>query len=357
MKHKVLISFREDGANGGPYNSHLRIIESKLKETYEFVPLVIPKGKLGIINPKLTIKIIRQIIKEKPEIVHFTGLELVGFHVGFACWILGLKKTIVAIHGSSSESREINNNFLKRNILNFAEKLTLRFAGYSYGVSDYTNTINVVRSHAKKHLGTIYNIITTKCNNLDFNLKHEYNINEKKIIVISVGRIEREKGFDIITEIVKKTCNKNIVFMVIGDGSYLNDMKHLLADEVNSKKIIFTGFKDNPADYMVQSDIFLMPSLHETFCMALAEAGKSGCALIANNVGGMKEIINNNQSGYLIEGNDKEKYVNLLDYLENNRNILKEMKLKSKSYIESKFSEKTAIENISNAYKIIIKSN
>ena len=77
---KIMLTLREGGENGGPYNSHRRIMNSKLNKKYQFIPLIIPRGRLGILNIKLTRYIIGQIKKYKPDIIHFTGLELIGFH-------------------------------------------------------------------------------------------------------------------------------------------------------------------------------------------------------------------------------------------------------------------------------------
>lgn len=60
---KIMISFREGGENGGPYNSHKRIMESQLNNKYDFVPLILPKGRLGMFNPKVTLSLIKQIKK------------------------------------------------------------------------------------------------------------------------------------------------------------------------------------------------------------------------------------------------------------------------------------------------------
>jgi hypothetical protein len=155
-KPKIMISFTEGGENGGPYNSHKRIMESSLKEKYEFIPLIIPKGRIGLINIKLITKLRNDILKVQPDIVHFAGLQLTGFHLALACKLAGVKNTVLAIHGSSLEAVEFPH--WKKQIVNILEIITLKLSNVCYGVSEYVCSWDRVKKYAKWCYGHIYNI-------------------------------------------------------------------------------------------------------------------------------------------------------------------------------------------------------
>ena len=97
-----------------------------------------------------------------------------------------------------------------------------------------------------------------------------------------------------------------------------------------------------------------MASLHETLCMALAEAGISGCALIANEVGGMREIISNNENGYLIKDNKIDDYNEKINFLEKNRGELYRLRKNSKNLLEKKFDTDKILNQITEMYEDVL---
>ena len=71
-----------------------------------------------------------------------------------------------------------------------------------------------------------------------------------------------------------------------------------------NENTVFLGFLDNPAKYLEQSDIFVLPSLWEGMPVALMEAMACGLPCIASDVGGVGELIDNNISGILVKPKD-----------------------------------------------------
>lgn len=99
MVKRVLLSFQEDGKNGGPYHSHKRIMNSDLSEECDFIPLVVPMFA-KLINPIEARRFISFIRGSEAEIFHFSGLQSEGFHVLLLARIAENVKTVCAIRGS-----------------------------------------------------------------------------------------------------------------------------------------------------------------------------------------------------------------------------------------------------------------
>ena len=352
---KVMITFREGGNNGGPYNSHQRIVESNLNKKYNFIPLYIPEGKLGLINFKLTYKIMKQIIINKPDIVHFTGLELTGFHVALALKILNFKKGVLAVHGSTNEST--SHSLFKKKVINFLEIMTMNWSKNMYTVSNYVEGWESISQRSNKNFGTIYNLVDIRSNEKHKNLqgiRKELKILPEKVIAVSTGRIEIEKGFKDLSSIIKKDDNKNLVFIIVGEGSYLNKMKLELVNEQKEKKVYFLGYRDDISNVLNASNIFILPTWHETFCMSIAEATSAGLPVLSSNVGGIPEIIKNNINGYLLEVGDNNGYNKKINELVSNLKLRNNMSADALKIFKINFSNEISLNRLDQLYTKVL---
>jgi len=352
----IMIAFREESQNGGPYNSHLRIMNSRLKEKYHFVPLIVPKGKMGLFNIKIIKSLVMQIRKTKPDAVQIIGLEMIGFYLALSCKIAGVEKIILAIHGSTTEAIAFNKNRVKKFIMERLEIFTIKSAYCTFGVSKYVKTIKNVEKYSKKYYGEIYNMLIESSECYDRQMvEKELNIQHKKIVVVSTGRLTQEKGFDVLTEIIKHyKNNSSMVFVIAGEGIYKPIMEHELAEQINSGQVKLLGYRNDIAKILSAGDIFVMASYHETLCMSLMEAGQSGLALLASNVGGMREIVMENQNGYLIEPGDISGYIKKLDFLIENKEKLNQMKRSAKEIIHQNFSNSISIQKLDELYLSVV---
>jgi glycosyltransferase involved in cell wall biosynthesis len=93
--------------------------------------------------------------------------------------------------------------------------------------------------------------------------------------------------------------HENIVFMLLGVGKDETKLKNL-ASELKLTNVIFEGFKENIADYFALFDIFVYPSKEEGLGSAILEAFYFKKPVIAANIGGIPDILGNNEYGLLI---------------------------------------------------------
>lgn len=124
-----------------------------------------------------------------------------------------------------------------------------------------------------------------------------------KKIVLYVGRLISGKGIIDLVESIAKISFDNFVLLVIGDGPEEKRLKELAKKLKIENKIIFLGAKtfNEVLEIMKVSEIFVNPSYNEGLPTTVLEAGTCGCAIVATDVGGTREIITHNVSGILIE--------------------------------------------------------
>lgn len=318
-KKKVMIVFSEGGENGGPFVSHKRIIESVLKEEYNFVKLIIPKGRLKVVNFKLFFNLINQIKKEKPDVIHCNGLQLQGFHCMIAAFVCGVPNRVVAIHGSSMEATSFSK--IKLFIMNVLEHFTLLLSTSFFGVSEYTTNWKRLKKFRKKSFGTVYNL-TPDINYKKIKkgkIRKELGIDPDKIIVVSTARITAEKGFDTFKDVIKYYNKSSICYLIVGDGDYKNYLEQELSEEIKERRVFLLGYREDILDILSDSDIFMLLTHHENLSMSLLEALKLNLPIIATNVGGNPEIVFNNINGVLVDNYDVDSAVNALKKVIKNR--------------------------------------
>jgi len=130
---------------------------------------------------------------------------------------------------------------------------------------------------------------------------------DEKIKLIAVGRLNYQKGFDILLECMTK-LDDSFQLIILGAGpdeDKLKKLKNVLL--LNDKKVIFAGFQTNPYAYMQQADIFILSSRYEGFPNVVLEANLCGLPVIAfDTPGGTSEIIEENLNGLLVNKKDPD---------------------------------------------------
>jgi glycosyltransferase involved in cell wall biosynthesis len=352
MRPKIMISFDENGGNGGPYNSHKRIMDSDLKNYYDFYPLVLPYGKRLYSRIHCLISAIRE---NNPDIVHIHGLQTTGFYLAVAAKYCK-KPVVMAIHGSVNEAISIN--IFIRIVISIMERIAIILSDSIYGVSNYVSNWRVIHKYGKKKLyGTIYNLphksIDTKTRD---EVRKQFGFKAHDIVVVSTGRITKEKGFDTLCDcIINIKQIGNIKFLIAGDGEYLNTFKMRIKKVGLEKNVVFLGYVNNIDDVYKASDIFVICTKHETLCNSLLEAGQMNLPLIASNVGGIPEIIIDNVNGFLVDSNESHLFAEKIIKLVSNKELRLSMGRKSKQIITMKFSEDKVTSQINEIYKGLIK--
>ncbi|MEH3063229.1 MAG: glycosyltransferase family 4 protein [Methylobacterium radiotolerans] len=93
---------------------------------------------------------------------------------------------------------------------------------------------------------------------------------------------------------------------ILGEGPSRAEYEALAARLHCAKSIVFHGGKDDPRPYFMASDIFVLPSLSEPAGLVLSEACEAGCAIVATDVGGIPEMLDDGRAGLLTPAHDPQ---------------------------------------------------
>ncbi len=124
-----------------------------------------------------------------------------------------------------------------------------------------------------------------------------------KLIIITVARMTKKKGVQnlagIAPSLLKK--HKNLIFLMIGDGSLRKSLEKKLEKSGLSENFCFTGEvpRKTVLEYLEQADIFALPSSDEAFGISILEAISKNVPVVAMNHSGVSDIIEHGVNGYL----------------------------------------------------------
>lgn len=128
-----------------------------------------------------------------------------------------------------------------------------------------------------------------------------YNSTSKKII--SIGRLSKEKGYDMLLEVAKDVLHKHLdwEWHIFGDGDCFEEIKETIEKENLQEQIILRGNIANASEYLNQYSFLVLTSYREGLPLVLLEAKQYKLPCISFDVvTGPSEIIQNEKNGYLI---------------------------------------------------------
>lgn len=167
------------------------------------------------------------------------------------------------------------------------------------------------------------------------NLRKELRIKDEVPLILFVGNLVPQKGVKHLLR-AKKLMEEDCKVVIVGGGPLLQDLKGM-AEYEGLEDIIFTGPRSDIDKLIPDADIMVLPSISESFGIALLEGMASGKAVVASKVGGIPELVNE-EEGILVEPGDPVALADALDRMIQNPEMMKKMgKMARKKALE--FSE------------------
>ncbi len=172
-----------------------------------------------------------------------------------------------------------------------------------------------------------------------------------KIYLISIGRMVKRKGFEYFVETLAG-LPENICGIILGEGPEKENLVKLAKKLKVEKRLILPGFvsEKKKFQYLDNSDVYVLSSLHEGFGIILQEAMQVGLPIVATNNGGQVDFIKEGRNGFLVNPKKSELLVEKIKKILKNSEIMKKMSVNNKKDIE-----KFKIEKIAEQYLKLLK--
>ena len=292
------------------------------------------KNMVKPINPKMDFKVfveLKKVIKQfNPDVIHLHSSKagVLGRLVAFP----HCKRVVYTVHGFDSIR-------LKYRVFLPLEKILQHFCGAIVGVSDYDNK-NLHSEKIKKNVSTIYNGIDEK----SVQLAENFPVKTDKKIVMTIARIAPPKNIQLFLDVAKKTPEYQFVWFGGSPDYTTEELSNVYKVPEN---VSLLGDVPNASSYIHFCDLFVLFSNFEGLPMTIIEAMSQKKAVVASDVGGIYELVDET-NGCLIE-NDVDKACDAINRILGNESLRTNME--EKSY--EKFKNSFTLEKMWSGYKEI----
>ncbi|ENE6617815.1 glycosyltransferase family 4 protein [Escherichia coli] len=179
-------------------------------------------------------------------------------------------------------------------------------------------------------------------------------LKRNSFVFTMVGRLWPQKNPLYFAEAAKYIIENNLipdsVFVIVGDGELMNDLKYNYQTDMNLKKrLLLLGWRNDIPNILKASDVFVLPSLWEGMLLAILEAQSTGLPCIVSNINGNNCLVKNEFDGFLIELNDIDSFINALVRVTDDK-VLNIMSKNCRNKIVNEFNIVKRVDKIKDLY-------
>lgn len=317
-------------------------------EEYGVKPILIPEMKRNpnFISDRKALRKIKDIIKEyQPDIVHTHAAKAgaLGRQAAASC------KVPVIVHTFHGHVFHSYFNKYKTEIFRLIEK---RLASKSTGIV-------AISDLQKKELSEVFRIAPKNKINViqlgfDLNPFHEnleekrkltrstYDLSDDSLAIAIVGRLAPIKNHNLFLEgikLVQQATKQKLVFFIVGDG----DQKSAIEEKITALKsemeidIRMTSWIKDIKTFNAGMDVICLTSDNEGTPVSLIEAQACNIPIVSTDVGGVRDIVAESETGYIVPKNDVNAFAEKLLLLTEDKNNRERMSQNGWSFVRDKF--------------------
>ncbi len=296
-----------------------------------------------------------------PSIVHTRNLATLEAQI--PAWFLPGVKTVHGEHGRDVFDLEGQNkkyNLLRR----FIQPIVGRYITVSQDLERWLHeTVGV----ADKKIRQIYNgvdqdnFFPAEKKNLD--LAPTGFLSDNSIVIGTVGRLAAVKNqasliaaFELLMQTASEHRSK-LRLIIVGDGPLRDSLKQQVRELGIEQSVWMAGDSRDVPELLRMMDLFVLPSLGEGISNTVLEAMATGLPIVATDVGGNPELLEDGVNGRLVPVNDHQTLVSVLDQMISQKELLKSMGSLSLQKVGQKFNWNKTVDRYLAVYDDLLDRN
>lgn len=169
--------------------------------------------------------------------------------------------------------------------------------------------------------------------------------------ILGVGRLSREKGFDLLVEAMTYLPGRRL--LLAGDGPERASLEALVSRLGINDRVEFAGWVSEPWASRFRPDLLVVPSRFEAMGLVILEAMRAGVPVVAARVGGIPEVVVDNVTGLLAEPESPRSLAVAIESLLEDSQRREEMARAAKRRLTERFSDSTMVASYEDLYATI----
>ena len=303
-------------------------------------------------NPLNIFRILGYLKKHKPDIIH-TQLEFSDTLGNTAARLLGIPSvaTIHTIENPSVRSKTYWRHQLRWFVLR-------NFCTQVIAVSEKT------RIHYIQQAKLPDDKITTMYNGIDlesFNVRNPLKLTAKRkslnlpddaIVICTVAVLREQKGIQFVLTSLPAILEHipNAFYLVVGDGSYHQALKSISIAQGVEERVVFAGHRTDIPEILAVSNLFVLPTLGDALPTVLMEAMAAKLPIVASEVGGVPEIVNDRMTGLLVPPANASKLAEACLLVLQNKDFAKSLVMNAYEDAKQRFNVQLQARQLSELY-------
>ncbi len=309
------------------------------------------KKKAGRFSIGLIRKIVLLIKKERPDIIQCNGSDTLKYMAAASYFI---PKTPIVYRNISVISEWMEGGLKLKLYKYLFKKIDHVTSVGSESIKDLISTLN----YPERQTTVIRRGIPLRefegVQNTD--LRRELNFQDSDKIVMHIGNFSPEKNHEFLLDAFSqiKPEHSGIKLVMVGVGITYEEINKKICDLGLNDTVFQIGFRKDIPELLSQSVCFALCSKVEGVPGVILEAGSQKKPSISTNVGGVKEVLVNNETGFIIDNFDKSEYIRKLIELVNNNELNARMGNKAYNLVVEEFNPEKNAKKFVDLYKELL---
>lgn len=152
-----------------------------------------------------------------------------------------------------------------------------------------------------------------------------FGIRETDFVLVSVGEFNANKNHIQILRALVQCGDPSVKYILCGQGERRGELENFVREHHLESQVIFAGYRPDVEHILASSDLFVFPSLREGLSMAVMEAMRAGLPVVAKEIRGNIDLIEDGRGGILVKNGDVSEYVHAIQRMKGQPELAERM--------------------------------
>ncbi|AYC29406.1 N-acetyl-alpha-D-glucosaminyl L-malate synthase BshA [Paenisporosarcina cavernae] len=296
------------------------------------------------------------------EVIEKENLDLIHAHYAIphaVCAVLAKDMAqstipvVTTLHGT--DITVLGQDSSMSSIIKYGMDKSNAVTAVSHSLSEQTKEM----INPNKPIDTIYNFVDPK----DYAVKPRKELTDyfklsSEKVVIHVSNFRKVKHVEDVVKSFSLILNSiHAKLLLVGDGPEMNTVIQLVKRLGLDDQVLFLGKQENVAELYAISDLKLLLSEKESFGLVLAEAMASGIPCIGTRIGGIPEVIQHGENGYLVDLHDTKQVAEYAIELFTNKELYDSFSAAAKRSVSDRFSSAEIVKQYESLYERVLQND